>query len=225
MSSAFYHLLLLQTKDVGRARHSGWWLMVGSLNLPLQTTRLRHFTANYGERKGSVVECLTRDWSAAGSSLTCVTALWSLSKTHYPSLVLVQPRKTGPYITERLLIGRKESNQTKQIKLKSYMLTLPNCSRDLWPMKRHGFTIWSLIPVLKQTEEIFLIDLWRPTFQKIQASCMCWQCDSFWFLGLWGNVHHQPHAKSIWILYWNKWIITTDRRTPSKDGHFLKWPS
>ena len=31
---------------------------------------------------GSVVECLTRDRRAAGSSLTCVTALWSLSKTH-----------------------------------------------------------------------------------------------------------------------------------------------
>ena len=32
----------------------------------------------------------------------------------YPSLVLVQPRKTRPYTTERLLMGRKESNQTKQ---------------------------------------------------------------------------------------------------------------
>ena len=32
----------------------------------------------------------------------------------YPSLVLVQPRKTRPYITERLLMGRKESNQTKK---------------------------------------------------------------------------------------------------------------
>ena len=31
----------------------------------------------------------------------------------YPSLVLVQPRKTRPYITERLLMGCKESNQTK----------------------------------------------------------------------------------------------------------------
>ena len=30
-----------------------------------------------------------------------------------PSLVLVQPRKTRPCITERLLMGRKESNQTK----------------------------------------------------------------------------------------------------------------
>ena len=34
------------------------------------------------ERSGSVVECLTRDLGATGSSLTSVTALWSLSKTH-----------------------------------------------------------------------------------------------------------------------------------------------
>ena len=32
----------------------------------------------------------------------------------YPSLVLVQPRKNRPYITERLLMGRKESNQTNK---------------------------------------------------------------------------------------------------------------
>ena len=31
-----------------------------------------------------------------------------------PSLVLVQPRKTCPFITERLLMGRKESNQTNK---------------------------------------------------------------------------------------------------------------
>ena len=37
----------------------------------------------------------------------------SLSKNINPSLVLVQPpRKTHPFITERLLMGRKESNQT-----------------------------------------------------------------------------------------------------------------
>ena len=34
------------------------------------------------ERSGSVVECLTQDRRAVGSSLTGVTALWSLSKTH-----------------------------------------------------------------------------------------------------------------------------------------------
>ena len=35
----------------------------------------------------------------------------SLSKNINPSLVLVQPRKTRPFITERLLMGRKESDQ------------------------------------------------------------------------------------------------------------------
>ena len=35
------------------------------------------------ERSGSVVECLTGDQRAAGSGLTGVTALWSLSKTHF----------------------------------------------------------------------------------------------------------------------------------------------
>ena len=48
------------------------------------------------------------------SSLTCVTALWSLSRTHYPRLVLVQPRKTRPCLAERLLMGHKESNQTNK---------------------------------------------------------------------------------------------------------------
>ena len=38
----------------------------------------------------------------------------SLSKNINPSLVLVQPRKNHPYITERLLMVRKEPNQTKQ---------------------------------------------------------------------------------------------------------------
>ena len=32
----------------------------------------------------------------------------------YPSLVLVQPRKTRPCLTERFLMGHKESNQTNK---------------------------------------------------------------------------------------------------------------
>ena len=67
------------------------------------------------ERSGSVVECLTREPGAADSSLTGFTALWSLSKNINPSLVLVQPRKTCSFITERLLMGRKESNQTNKL--------------------------------------------------------------------------------------------------------------
>ena len=40
----------------------------------------------------------------------------SLSKKINPSLVLVEPRKTRPFITERLLMGRKESNQPNKQK-------------------------------------------------------------------------------------------------------------
>ena len=41
--------------------------------------------------------------------------LVSLSKNINPSLVLAQPRKTRLFITERLLMGRKESNQTNDL--------------------------------------------------------------------------------------------------------------
>ena len=50
----------------------------------------------------------------------------SLSKNINPSLVLVKPRKTRPFITERLLMGRKESNQTN----KCYFEAIVN---NTWP--------------------------------------------------------------------------------------------
>ena len=40
------------------------------------------FSTTVGEGSGSVVELLTRDRRAVGSSLTSITLLWSLSKTH-----------------------------------------------------------------------------------------------------------------------------------------------
>ena len=43
---------------------------------------MSHIKRDNRERGGSVVECLTRDRGAAGSSLTGLTALWSLRKTH-----------------------------------------------------------------------------------------------------------------------------------------------
>ena len=85
---------------------------------------IKLFTSFNRERSGSMVECLTRDRRAAGSSLTGVTALWSLSIDIYPSLVLVQPRKTRPFITERLLMGRKESNQTNKLHLMALCIIL-----------------------------------------------------------------------------------------------------
>ena len=44
-------------------------------------SKLIQLTKLFWERSGSVVECLTRDRRAAGSSLTGVTALLSFSKT------------------------------------------------------------------------------------------------------------------------------------------------
>ena len=77
------------------------------------TVRVKGFS---GERSGSVVECLTRDRGATFSSLTGVTALCPLARHINPSLLLVQPRRTRPCITERMLMGRKESNQTNKMK-------------------------------------------------------------------------------------------------------------
>ena len=63
---------------------------------------------------GSVVECLTRDQRGRGFEPQSRRCVVSLSKTYNPSLVLVQSRETRPYITEKLVMGRKESNQTNK---------------------------------------------------------------------------------------------------------------
>ena len=64
----------------------------------------------------------------------------SFTKNINPSLVLVQPRKTRPYITEKLLMGHKESNQTnKQI----YLQIFKNISlcRRLLTMQREQISV------------------------------------------------------------------------------------
>ena len=57
------------------------------------------------ERSGRVLDSRPR-----GRSFELV----SLSTNINSSLVLVQPRKTSPFITERLFKGPKESNQTNK---------------------------------------------------------------------------------------------------------------
>ena len=54
----------------------------------------------------------------------------SFSKNINPSLVLVQPRKTRPFITERLLMGRIESNQTKNKNLNASNFVFPSLYDD-----------------------------------------------------------------------------------------------
>ena len=64
------------------------------------------------ECSSSVVECSIQ---ATPASLRCDLEQGTL---------LVQPRKTGPYISERLLMGHKESNQTKQNYLREIIAKL-----------------------------------------------------------------------------------------------------
>ena len=63
------------------------------------------------ERSGRVLDSRLRD---PGFKPHQHHRVVSLSKSINPSLLLVQPRKTHPFITERLLMGHKESNQKKQ---------------------------------------------------------------------------------------------------------------
>ena len=73
----------------------------------------RYYIWKYRERSGSVVSSawLETEGSrvrALPASLRC--GPWA--RHIYPSLELVQPGKTRPRLTERLLMGREESNQT-----------------------------------------------------------------------------------------------------------------
>ena len=52
---------------------------------------------------------------ASPASLRC--GLWA--RHIYPSSILVQHRKTRPYINERLLMGRKKSNKQKKTSISS----------------------------------------------------------------------------------------------------------
>ena len=73
----------------------------------------RHSKQKDGERSGSVLDTRPRGRGFESHRGHCIV---SLSKNINPSLVLVQPRKTSPFITERLLMGRKESDQTNKNK-------------------------------------------------------------------------------------------------------------
>ena len=73
------------------------------------------------EHSGSVLGSRTKGRGFEPHQRHCVV---SLSKNINPSLVLVQPRKIRPFITERLLMGRKESNQTNKSLSKNFIPSL-----------------------------------------------------------------------------------------------------
>ena len=92
-----------KVQRVFKVLFKAWWVI---LHFWLKLTVSRNL---YRNTIGSTVaQCLTRDQDASPASPRCGL------RHIYPSLVLVQPRKTRPCLTERLLMGRKESNQMKQ---------------------------------------------------------------------------------------------------------------
>ena len=87
-------------------------IMVNHQNNSSSLLQLTEGKYKYGERSGSVVECLTRDRGVAGSASLASLRCGPWARHIYPSLLLVQLKKTRTCLIERLLMGRKESNQT-----------------------------------------------------------------------------------------------------------------
>ena len=73
-------------------------------------------TSLVGECSGSVVKCLTRR-RAAGWSLTGVTALWSLSKTHLSLLSTGSTQEDPSLFNWKIVDGTKRIKSNKQTKL------------------------------------------------------------------------------------------------------------
>ena len=102
-------------------------------------TTLYHIMMGAQWLSGSVLDSRPRGSMFEPQRCHCVV---SLSKNINPSSVLVQPRKTHPFMTERLLIGRKESNQTnKQNHIMIYDLIL-----QILLVKKCPFHIFKCIP-------------------------------------------------------------------------------
>ena len=59
----------------------------------------------YKQYTRRMIECLTRDRGVAGSSLNGGTALCPWARHLILCLVLIQPRKTRPDMTENVLTG------------------------------------------------------------------------------------------------------------------------
>ena len=80
---------------------------------PYVESGIDDYTTSLWELSGRVLDSRLRGLRFKAHRRHCIV---SLSKNITPSLVLVQPRKIRPFITERLLMGRKESNQTNKQK-------------------------------------------------------------------------------------------------------------
>ena len=86
----------------------------------------------------------------------------SLSKNINPSLVLVQPRKTHPFITERLLMGRKKLNKQTKPKVTLFIFSLS-----------HVFTSFLLHNSVRRYYALSYCFYFDSYVGRIQLICCC----------------------------------------------------
>ena len=101
-------------------------------------------------RSGSVVECLTREQRAAGSSLTGITASCPWVRHINSSIVLVQPRKIRSDVTGRLL--------TETLRIKWNKIWLSYFTRMCTIMKRQKQSLEYLEQVRQHLSRLPTID-------------------------------------------------------------------
>ena len=89
----------------GRRRGRLWRRRWGNETCHAEKSCHFHFCR---ERSGRVLESRPRDCGFEPHRLHCLVVL------EQDTFILAQPRKTGPCETERLLMGRKEWNQTSE---------------------------------------------------------------------------------------------------------------
>ena len=88
---SYLEACVLQIQIISKKKKNVW------KRQSLSKSILNNYHPCLWERSGSVVERLTWDRGAAGSSLIGVTALCPWARHINPSLVLVQPKKTPLY--------------------------------------------------------------------------------------------------------------------------------
>ena len=109
MNRLSHEMAHLEGKHYSAECNRSWWLWLLEFFLYIKKQHGIHMESGAQWLSGRVLDSRLRGCGFEPHWCHCVV---SLSKNINPSLVLVQPRMTYLYITERLLVGRKESNQT-----------------------------------------------------------------------------------------------------------------
>ena len=135
--------------------------------------RFRYATAELATVALSLLFCGAWDFPRR----FCYDPTTTITRHIYPCLVLVQPRKTRPCLTEILLMVRKESNKTKQNYAKATLMTL-----QLRPCFDQGdgatLSLRSYIPSIKsETQLIYVqlnVNIQRKWIDALKSICFRW---------------------------------------------------